>query len=82
MRQHHFEKLTPEEVEVMAEKLKGKTSPSSKLPARSPKASSSLFSLRKIAQKRSGNKYQINVSSDKFFCAIQYFGQCRMGCFC
>ena len=47
VKQHHFEKLTPEEVDVMAEKLKGKTSPSSKLPARSPKAASSMF--RKIS---------------------------------
>ena len=39
VRQHHYEKLSPDEIMVMTEKIKGKTSPSSKLPARSPKAS-------------------------------------------
>ena len=42
MRQHHFGKLTAEEIIIMTEETKGtqQTSPSSKLPARSPQASS------------------------------------------
>ena len=62
VRQHHYEKLSADEIMVMTEKMKGKTSPSSKLPARSPKASSSLFSRRKIShESKKGQELNIKL---------------------
>ena len=49
VKQHHFDKLTHDERNDLMDKMKGTTSPSSKLPARSPKAASAFFSGHKIS---------------------------------
>ena len=49
VKQHHFDKLTHDERNDLMDKMKGTTSPSSKLPARSPKAVSAFFSGHKIS---------------------------------
>ena len=48
VKQHHFDKLTDDERNDLMDKMKGTTSPSSKLPARSPKAAAAFFSGHKI----------------------------------
>ena len=45
VKQHHYDRLTPDERNDLIDKMKGTTSPSSKLPARSPKAASAFFCL-------------------------------------
>ena len=60
VKQHHSDKLTPEEISSMTERSKGtqQTSPSDKLPARTPKSFSGLYN--KIPQ-NSKRGQELNV---------------------
>ena len=73
VRQHHFDKLTAEEIIIMTEKTKGtqQTKPSSKLPARSPKAASSLF--RKIPHdSKKGQELNIKLMLAKVSSSVPF----------
>ena len=60
VKQHHFDKLTDDERNDLMDKMKGTTSPSSKLPARSPKAAAAFFSGHRISHESKKGR-ELNV---------------------